>query len=387
MRKTWLGLALLAIVAAGAAAAWFSSHRAAPPPVAAATVKPPHGSLLRVSHMLQVTAPVAVPGGYEAAAWDTTGRVTFWKWARSDRTWRQVGRSTYPELPATYGTPRITVTGALLKGMSHATFIVSGQFSGDGTGNFIAFTDGRLGWGTIAPGQSGVLIPTGRMSTDNRTPGNSYTEVFSHGYLEIVNPGYLPFGPNGEEWQIGRTYAWRSRVFRQIATTQFTAAQSSPLPMAAPQLSANACQGSASGIYKAASVSASTLFPHPASVSRPYLPTSVTLRVDGGGASCHFTVTPDFPIVISAAAASGQTWLTAPAWVLTDGAHGTQDIGDMLPGTRLPGNVGMGAVEFQNAGWSPYYIPRSLGVRRIGRFGSAVIQIRNGKVAALTVLP
>ncbi|HVB41326.1 MAG TPA: hypothetical protein VNF47_01305, partial [Streptosporangiaceae bacterium] len=218
--------------------------------------------------------------------------------------------------------------------MSNATFIVSGQFSGDGTGNFIAFTNGPRGWGTIAPGAGGVLIPTGKRSTDNRTPGNSYTELFRDGYLEISEPGNLPLGTNGSEWQVERTYAWRSGAFHQASSTQFTATLASPLPATGPPFPTASCQGVSSGTYKNLAVSASTRFANPGSVSHPYLPTSVVLHLQGYGPvkGCDFTVTPDFPIVISAATVSGTAWITAPAWVLTGGANGNQDIRNLLPG-------------------------------------------------------
>jgi hypothetical protein len=62
---------------------------------------------------------------------------------------------------------------------------------------------------------TGLSIPTGKRSTDNRTPGNSYSELFHDGHLEISEPGTLPFGTNGSEWQVERRYAWSSEVFHQ----------------------------------------------------------------------------------------------------------------------------------------------------------------------------
>jgi hypothetical protein len=343
--------------------------------------------LRRASGMPQATAPVAVPGGYEAAAWNKTGRVTFWKWTSTSGAWRHVGASTYPVLPGPK-TPA-TITGALLTGMRDATFIANGTFSGDGTGNFIAFTNGPRGWGTIAPGPAGTLIPTGNKSTDNTTPGNSYTERFHDGNLEISEPGTLPFGPNGEQWQVDRTYSWSAGAFRQVSTTQFTAALTQPLPATAPPFPTASCQAVRSGTYKAHAVSASTTFTSGTSLSTPYLPASVVLHVRGNGLTrgCDFTVRPDFPVVISASAHSGTAWITAPAWVLTHGTNGTQDIGDLLPGTQLPGQDGLGAIEFQDPSDSPYYIPKSLGIRQIGPLGSPVISIHNGQLTALTLLP
>jgi hypothetical protein len=382
VRGAWLWLALVVLIAAGASIAWLNGRHAPP----SAAIKPTEAGLLRASGLPLVTAPIVVPGGYEAAAWNKTDRVTFWKWTTAGRKWDQLGASTYPDLHLPFATSHTTITGALLTGMSDATFIARGFFSGDGTGNYIAFTNGPRGWGTIAPGPDDTLIATGNKSTDNTTPGNSFTELFHGGDLEISEPSELPFGPDGEEWQVERTYAWSAGQFHQVSTTQFTAALASPPPATAPPFPAASCHSTPSGTYKSLAVSATTTFA--SGLSRPYLPTSVVLHVQGAGAvaGCDFTVGPDFPIVISAATASGTAWVTAPAWVLT-GANGIRDIRDLLPGTQLPGQDGLGALEFQDPVFSPYYIPKSLGISQIGQFGSPVLSIDHGQLAALTLLP
>lgn len=343
---------------------------------------PTTASLLKVSGMPRATAPVAVPGGYEAAAWDEAGHVSFWKWAAG--TWRRVGASRYPVV----GMEPIetTITGALLTGMSDAVFIVNGYFSGDGTGTYIAFTNGPHGWGTIAPGPGeSTLIPTGNASTDNLTPGNSYAELFGNGHLDRIDTSTLPFGPNGEEWEIERGYTWSGGVFREISTTQFTATSATPLPRTAPSLPAS-CRG-ASGTYQDFGASATTVFSRPVRVAS--LPVSVTVHVEGdgpGAGGCTFTVAPDFPVVISARTASGTAWITAPAWALTYRTNGNQDIGELLSGLQLPGQYGMGSTQFQDRVYSPYYIPSSLGIRQVGQLGSPVLRIEDGQLTALTLL-
>ena len=198
MRRTWFWMTLLVFIVAGASIACTSSQVAGVP---SATAKPTESSLLHASSMPRATAPIAVPGGYEAVAWDEASHVTFWKWTAAVGRWRRVGARTYPVLR---GEPMdTTITGALLPSMTDATFIAHGFFSGDGTGTYIAFTNGPRGWGTIAPGPGeSTLIPTGNASTDNTTPGNSYAEFFSNGDLDRIDTGSLPFGPNGEEWEI-----------------------------------------------------------------------------------------------------------------------------------------------------------------------------------------
>lgn len=354
---------------------------------------PAIASLLQASGMPRATAPIAVPGGYEAAAWDEAGHVTFWKWtaatgnsaATGSSAWSKVGASTYPVVPAE--PVDTTITGALLSGMTDATFIANGFFSGDGTGTYIAFTNGPHGWGTIAPGPGeDTLLPTGNASTDNTTPGNSYAELFSGGDLDRIDAGSLPFGPNGEEWEIERGYAWSGGEMREISTTQFTAGLATPLPGKAPALPAS-CQG-VSGTYQDFAAIATTTFRIPVKPAR--LPASVTLHVQGdgpGAGGCTFTVAPDFPVVISARTASGAAWITAPAWALTPGTNGNQDIGELLSGLQLPGEGGMSGTQFQDPVYSPYYIPASLRIVGVGQLGSPVLSIRNGQLTALTLLP
>jgi hypothetical protein len=91
--------------------------------------------------------------------------------------------------------------------------------------------------------------------------------------------------------------------------------------------------------------------------------------------------------VISAQTASGTTWITAPAWALTQGTNGNQDIGELLSGLQLPGQNGISSVQFQDPIYSPYYIPKSLGILQVGQLGSPVLSIHDGQLTALTVLP
>jgi serine/threonine-protein kinase len=364
---------------------------------------PTEASLLRASGMPHATAPVPVPDGYEGAAWADNGQVTFWKWPRETTTtpaWHELGASTYPVLPPPIGASGTTITGALLTGMTDATFIARGQYSGDGTGSYIAFTGGPHGWGTIAPGPGSTLVPTGRKSTDNTTPGEQYTELFDGGDLEISDPGPLPFGPNGEEWQVDRVYAWHAGAFSQVSTNQFTAAPATPLATSRAFITSmptNGCKGPLpSGTYADFGVSATPAFPaySGSGAAVAQVPTSVTLHLqaDGPFPSCDFRVPPDFPVTISATNASGTVWITAPAWVLTYGtpnasSAGPTDIAELLAGTQFPGQNGMGSSEFQDPASSPYYIPKSLGILQIGRLASPVARFQGGQLTALTVLP
>jgi hypothetical protein len=388
-----IGAAVIAVLGGGLVAISRATAHQAQPTTGAT---PAEASLLAASGMPYGTAPVPVPGGYEAAAWADNGRVTFWKWPSASPAWHEIGASTYPVLPPNFGTSHSTITGALLAGMTDATFIAHGQYTGDGTGSYIAFTSGSRGWGTVAPGPGNTMVATGRKSTDNATPGNSYTELFRGGDLEMSEPGFLPFGPNGEEWQIERVYAWSAGTFRQVSTTQFTAAPGTPLPATATGFPTTGCQGLPSGTYKDFAVQATPAFPRytPGGPPVAYVPTSVELRfyADGPFPTCDFRVAPDFPVVISAATGTGTAWITAPAWALTRGTPnpnltGPADIGELLPGIQFPGSSGEGTLDFQDPHYSPYYIPKNLGILQVGQLASPVARVQDGRLTALTVLP
>jgi hypothetical protein len=85
-------------------------------------------------------------------------------------------------------------------------------------------------------------------------------------------------------------------------------------------------------------------------------------------------------------------WITAPAWALTNGTPnpnlgGPADIGELLPGTQFPGSSGLSSTQFQDPEYSPYYIPKSLGISQVGQLISPVARIQDGMLTALTVLP
>lgn len=384
MRRSWILLAILIPISAGMLFTFLMYRDGG----ASQSSMPSEISLFRVSLMPQTTGPVAVPSGYEAAAWDPTGRVTFWKWTATSHRWRKVGNSTYPILSPSVGTSTVKIIGALLTGMTNATFIAQGQFSGDGTADFIAFTAGSHGWGVIAPGPGYTLIPTGRKSTNQLTPGNSLGEFFHDGHIVRSEAGSLSFGTNGDMWQVVRTYSWDSGAFHEISTSQYIARFAPGFSAAAPPFPTEPCRKVTAGTYLASSVSASTTFTSARSSSEPYLPKSVAVHVEGQSSrGCSFSVSPNFSVVISAITKSGTVWITAPAWVLTRGAHNGQNIGNLLPGTRFPGQYGFGALEFQSANLSPYYIPRSLGILQVGKFGSPIVTIHAGRLTKMIILP
>ena len=112
---------------------------------------------------------VGVPGGFEAMTWDQATHVGFWYDPTTSTTWQPVGSSVYPWVAAIGGPPQASATGALLIGMQHATFIVTGNFSGDGSGNAVAYTTGANGWGVIKAEPNGNIGPSVNPSQPTRS--------------------------------------------------------------------------------------------------------------------------------------------------------------------------------------------------------------------------
>jgi hypothetical protein len=157
---------------------------------------------------------VAVPGGYEAATWDQVGHIRFWFDPAATTAWRRLGTSSYP-YSAAVGPPDASVEGTLLRRMAHATFIISGTFTGDGSGNAVAFTTGGRGWGAIKAESNGNIAPSGRPVGRDRI-GLSYGFAFAQGYLVTADcPPNRPLSECGGH-QIRKRWLWRGSEFRQV---------------------------------------------------------------------------------------------------------------------------------------------------------------------------
>jgi YD repeat-containing protein len=155
---------------------------------------------------------VAVPGGFEAATYDQAGNIQFWHDPGATTTWRQVGQSSYPVLPAQFGPPDATVRGALLAGMTHATFIVHGQFTGDASGNAVAFTTGAKGWGAIKAESDGNIGPSGH-PVGSDLIGLSFEFGFVDGHLQTEDcPTNRPQADCGR-YPIRKLWTWTGHDF------------------------------------------------------------------------------------------------------------------------------------------------------------------------------
>jgi len=162
-----------------------------PPATSAApTRKPTPATPTRTQRENRLTAQtngaahviVRVPRGYEAATFDQHANIAFWRNVANNVNWTQVGRSTYPYSPAIGGPADARVTGTLLARMQHATFIVTGAFTSDRSGDAVAFTTGPKGWGVIKAEPNGNIGPSGQPVGADRI-GLSFAFKFAGGKL------------------------------------------------------------------------------------------------------------------------------------------------------------------------------------------------------------
>lgn len=103
-------------------------------------------------------AVVKVGSGYEGATLGSGRTIVFWNLRGGS--WTQDGTSTrLPSAPGSSEEP--TVSGSLLPGAQHATFVVKGPFTGDNTGQALAYGHGSSGWSLIVAQPDGSLAPSG----------------------------------------------------------------------------------------------------------------------------------------------------------------------------------------------------------------------------------
>jgi hypothetical protein len=160
------------------------------------------------------TVLVGVPGGFEATSYDQSGHIRFWFESTAATSWRLIGRSRYPNV-AQLGPPHATAEGALLRNMTHATFIVRGYFSGDGSGNAVAFTTGPGGWGAIKAEPNGNIGPSGHPVGPNLI-GLSYNFEFRRGYLVTKDCSLDRPLADCDEHPIVKLWVWTGVDFVQV---------------------------------------------------------------------------------------------------------------------------------------------------------------------------
>jgi hypothetical protein len=152
------------------------------------------------------------PNGSELMVLGQTGKVTFWSYDSASESLVQAGSSTYP-YSAALGPPSARGRGTVLSGMSHATFIVTGTMTGDGSGNAVAYTIGAKGWGAIKAQKNGNLAPSGAGIGTDRI-GLSQGFDFSGGELETADcSSTLPISSCGGNNRVLKFWSWNGTQF------------------------------------------------------------------------------------------------------------------------------------------------------------------------------
>jgi hypothetical protein len=159
---------------------------------------------------------VPVDGGVEIMVVGQTGNVSFW--AESTDTLQRVGASTYPYAPASLGSPEPVGSGGVLTNMSDATFVVHGTFTGDGSGNAVAYTNGPDGWGLIKAASDGDLVPSGQgIAADQIGLSNDFALV--GGRLETFDcSSTLPTSDCGGNNRVIKYWTWMTDHFVQTGS-------------------------------------------------------------------------------------------------------------------------------------------------------------------------
>lgn len=169
---------------------------------------------------------VGVPGGgYDGMVTGIdgdAGQLSFWRY---DTSWHKVGTSTYPFDPSITTHPLAKpAPAALLLGMKHPVFVLTGTFSSDGfgpnreqgkkgTANAVAYTDGPDGWGVLTETTDGILASSGK-GAGYGGPGLLYDASFVDGFLQTETE------PNPQQPALAKLWSWDGA--KLIVRTQFT---------------------------------------------------------------------------------------------------------------------------------------------------------------------
>lgn len=122
---------------------------------------------------------------YVGASLGPNNTIVFWQQVQSGGAWTWQKQATRQHLPQYSGaTGSVKLTGGLVKGAPDPVFIVKGAFTGNGTGQAIAYHyNGPDGWGVL----------TGQPDKSLRSSGAGLTELGQNGLeLDIsISRGYL----------------------------------------------------------------------------------------------------------------------------------------------------------------------------------------------------
>ena len=293
---------------------------------------------------------VAVPGGYDALAFDQAGHYYFWTYR--GYAWTKESEWTFPQYPI--DDFPATVEGKLLPGMTDATFIVTGPFTGDGSGNNLALTGTGKTWGPLAETASKTLqVDTAAGETQLPSILHALLAFTPSGLRsEDDNPAFT--AADSRAYPTTINWTWSASHFIDSSDNIFTATAAAPAPAQNPPLlPARSCPApSSSGTY---SVGLSAAMSQNGDVG-------IDLSVQSASAgfkTCSLQIPATTPLVIQVTTSAGVTEsITAPLWLLTANA--------LLAG-NIPGSVTPLPLPslFTQYGEAPYYVPPGLDVQAV----------------------
>ena len=102
--------------------------------------------------------------------------------------------------------------------MTDATFVVRGTFSGDGSGNAVAYTNGSNGWGAIKAKSDGNLAPSGQgVGIGGVGLGDDF--MLSGGRLQTFDcSSQLPVSQCSGNDRVIKYWTWRKTQFVQTGS-------------------------------------------------------------------------------------------------------------------------------------------------------------------------
>ncbi|NNG39988.1 hypothetical protein HJ588_12005 [Flexivirga sp. ID2601S] len=332
--------------AAQAPAAAAKTPEAAPTaPTAPATTSGVTAALRSVSGA-QVLSVVRVGSGWEAAT-QAPKRLTFWTWSAG--AWHQDGTAVIPEVFCATSCPAPKLTGALLPGADHATFLVDGGFTGDSTGQAFAFGRGAAGWARWVETDGVMRLVTAPATWST---GLEMSMRFTGGRLVVDS---LWGSDNARvapvlQHRFLRTYRADGSRLRLVADNVFHARTVTPGTVSAPPLPAGApVDGTWAVRITGAEAGGEQL----------------TVQSPAGGNSLRLGLAEQANITMLATTGAGVTGVTAPSWVF---------------GLIYSGQVA-GAADTFTA--SPYVKPAGVGAFAVDK--TAQITVRGGVVTTLVV--
>lgn len=376
-----------AAAAVGVAVAVWAVHPWASesPGSAAASKSAVNSAGVSLQHLGRGQTAVVVPvgAGFEAATYDQHGRLDFW--ADTAGSWVLQAARTYQDDPPDSQPGRsaqdVTVSGALLPGMSDATFAVSSPgFSGDGSGTAKVYARGELGWGIIAQ-QGTWLVPTGRSGSSAQDtflgawllPAGLRTSKQSYDFGSPTVGAQIPL-VDYWRWDNGRFDLARTNAL--TATVQPSPGLSGrPLPWGMPGTGTygGVLQGVVFGPALPGEVQpVVVLYVLPAVLDPACLQTNKcpVPKKRGYLPSLRFTLGAQTPLDYAATTSSGTMHIRGPAWFLAlvdPYPQGNLQTPQNSPYSARPANPGdyQGGMpaDYDVAGVAPWYIPPRLGLR------------------------